>query len=150
MDKQNPLDALIEKQFELTAAIESESLTDAVARLLSLPTLEYEKAREIEAQRLGVRVGVLDKEISIARKSKSEDGGKAAMFPTVEPWPDAIDADQLLHEIHKTMRGFIVCSNETAVTATLWIAFTWFIDQAQVAPLAVITAPEKRCDLRIT
>ena len=56
MDK-NPLDALIEKQFELTAAIESESLTDAVARLAALPTLEYERTRESEAQRLGVRVG---------------------------------------------------------------------------------------------
>jgi putative DNA primase/helicase len=67
------------------------------------------------------------------------------MFQTVEPWPEEINADQLLHEIHKTMRRFIVCSNETAITATLWIAFTWFIDQVQVAPLAVITAPEKRC-----
>jgi len=32
------------------------------------------------------------------------------------------------------------------VTAvTLWIAMTWFIDVIQIAPLAVITAPEKRC-----
>ena len=67
------------------------------------------------------------------------------MFQTVEAWPEEINADELLLEIHKTMRRFIVCSNETAITATLWIAFTWFIDQVQVAPLAVITAPEKRC-----
>jgi len=141
----NALDLLIEQQAKQAAALESETLEEAIYRLSNLPALEYEKIREAEAKRLEVRVGALDKEVSIARKSKQEEGGKAAMFQTVEPWPEEIKADQLLHEIHKTMRCFIVCSNETAVTATLWIAFTWFIEQVQVAPLAVITAPEKRC-----
>lgn len=136
---------MAEQQASLATALESETLDEAVYRLSNLPALEYEKIRETEAKRLEVRVGALDKEVSIARKSKQEEGGKAAMFQTVEPWPEEIDADQLLHEIHKTMRRFIVCSNETAVSATLWIAFTWFIDRVQVAPLAVITAPEKRC-----
>lgn len=31
------------------------------------------------------------------------------------------------------------------IAATLWAAMTWFIDVIQVAPLAIITAPEKRC-----
>lgn len=145
MDKPNVLDLMIEQQASLAAALESETLEEAIYRLSNLPALEYEKIREAEAKRLEVRVGALDKEVSIARKSKQEEGGKAAMFATVEPWPEAINADELLQEIHKTMRRFIVCSNETAISATLWIAFTWFIDQVQVAPLAVITAPEKRC-----
>jgi putative DNA primase/helicase len=145
MDKQNPLDVLINEQRELASAIEPESLTDAVTRLAELPALKYEKLREAEAQRLGVRVCALDKEISIARKTKAEEGGKAAMFPTVESWHEVVDGADVLQEIRAMLTKHIVCSNETAVTATLWVAFTWFIDQVQVAPLAVITAPEKRC-----
>ena len=145
MDKPNPLDLLIEHQAQIAAALESESLLDAVARLASLHPLEYEKVREAEAQRLGVRVGALDKEVSTARRSKQEDGGKAAMFPTVEPWHEPVNADQLLHEIYATVRRFIICEKETAITATLWSAFTWLVDSVEIAPLAVITAPEKRC-----
>jgi len=141
----NVLDLMAAQQANLAAALVSETLEEAVYRLSNLPALEYEKIREAEAKRLEVRVGALDKEVSIARKSKQEDGGKAAMFPTVELWPEQVDVNDLLLEIHKTMRNFIVCSNETAISATLWIAFTWLIDHVHVAPLAVITAPEKRC-----
>ena len=142
---ENILDALIENQAELSAAMESESINDAVIRLAKLAPLEYEQVREKEALKIGARVGELDKEVSQARKTKQDDGGKAAMFPTVEPWPDEIDAAILLDEMYSTIRKFIICDKETAVTATLWCTFTWVINVVQVAPIAVITAPEKRC-----
>lgn len=34
---------------------------------------------------------------------------------------------------------------DTAYAATLWIAMTWIIEMIDVAPLVIITAPEKRC-----
>ncbi len=145
MDKKNPLDILIEQQAEQAEKLASESLLDAVARLASLHPLEYEKVRESEAQRLGVRIGALDKEVSIARRTRQEEGGKAAMFPTVEPWPEHVDPKQLLDEIHSTIKRFIVCDKVTSITASLWCAFTWLINEVEISPLAVITAPEKRC-----
>ncbi len=123
----------------------AESLFDAVTRLAALHSLEYEKLREAEANSLGVRVGVLDKEVGIARKARKEEGGKALMFPEVKSWNKAVDAGKLLSEVHSMIKRFIICENETAITATLWIAFTWIVDVVEVAPLAVITAPEKRC-----
>jgi putative DNA primase/helicase len=129
----------------LSKSVASESLSDAVARLAGMGTLEYEQVREVEAQRLGVRVGVLDKEVSIARRTQQEDGGKKAMFPTVEPWPEPVDGAELLNDLLDVIQRFIVCERETAITASLWCAFTWLVDSVQVAPLAVITAPEKRC-----
>jgi putative DNA primase/helicase len=51
----------------------------------------------------------------------------------------------LLDSICEAIARFIICEPETRVAATLWIALTWFIDVVQVAPLAIITAPEKRC-----
>ncbi len=62
-----------------------------------------------------------------------------------EPWPDDIDPSQLLTDIAVTVRRFIICEKETVHAVALWVAMTWFIDVVQVAPLAIITAPEKRC-----
>lgn len=129
----------------LSQSDEHECLIDAVAKLAALHSLEYERVREAEAQRLGVRVGVLDKEVSIARRARQEDGGKAAMFPTVEPWPETVEGAALLNELLFAIQRFIVCEKETAIAASLWCAFTWLVDWVEVAPLAVITAPEKRC-----
>ncbi|MDO8312417.1 MAG: DUF3631 domain-containing protein, partial [Sideroxyarcus sp.] len=56
-----------------------------------------------------------------------------------------IDAGELLTEISTTVRRFIVCERETADTVALWVAMTWLMDVVHVAPLAVITSPEKRC-----
>lgn len=66
-------------------------------------------------------------------------------FSIIEPWPNSVDPSALLNEISGTIRRFIVCPVETVHAATLWIAMTWCIDVIHVAPLAVITAPEKRC-----
>lgn len=52
---------------------------------------------------------------------------------------------ELVNEIASVVDKFIVCSPETRDAITLWVIMTWFIDNIYVAPLAVITAPEKRC-----
>ncbi|MDD2468574.1 MAG: DUF3631 domain-containing protein [Desulfobulbus sp.] len=48
-------------------------------------------------------------------------------------------------DIVATIQRFIICSTEVAHAVALWSAMTWFMDVVQVAPLAIITAPEKRC-----
>lgn len=120
----------------------SETLNEAVIRLADLSPLEYDKVREAEAKKLGVRVTTLDAEVRAARKqatvTRNDDGD-------IEPYPQPIEPAKLLEEVVTTIRRFIVAEPETMTAAALWIASTWFIDVAQVAPLAVITAPEKRC-----
>lgn len=63
----------------------------------------------------------------------------------IEPWPVMINPNELLMEIENLIRRCIVCNSDTVIAATLWTTMTWFMDSIQVAPLAVITAPEKRC-----
>jgi putative DNA primase/helicase len=58
---------------------------------------------------------------------------------------EPIDLAELLDQVRATIQRFIVCAPATATAATLWIAFTWIIEHVQVAPLAIITVPEKRC-----
>jgi putative DNA primase/helicase len=70
---------------------------------------------------------------------------KQLIVEDVELWPEPINPAMLLTDIATTIQRFIVCNEEIANAVALWIAMTWFIDVVQVAPLAVITAPEKRC-----
>lgn len=123
-----------------------ETTAQAIARLATLTPLEYEKIRKAEAERLDIdRVSILDAEVEKERNAKRGEKGAASIFPIVEPSVHRVDGAALLDEILATIKRFIVCDHETAVAATLWIAFSWFIDDVEVAPLAIITAPEKMC-----
>ena len=121
------------------------SLSDTVAWLATLTPIEYEAHRVREAKRLDLRVSILDEAVIAARTGPAPDGLKPQMYPSVEPWPIPIDGVSLLEEINNTIRRYIICDLPTSITATLWIAFTWFIDVVQIAPIAIITAPQKRC-----
>ncbi len=115
-----------------------------IIRLANLDPLDYERLRKEEADRLGVRVAELDKVVQRSRK-QSQDSNSSILCSDVAPWEQAVCARVLFDDIFQTIKSFIVCSDETAIAATLWAAFTWFIDNVQVAPLAIITSPEKRC-----
>lgn len=112
-----------------------------VANLASLNPLKYDRIRKSEAKRLDVRPETLDRVVAAARRNRTEDMG----FQDIEKWPDPINPAQLLTNISETVSRFIVCEKEIANSVALWAAMTWFMDVVHVAPLAVITAPEKRC-----
>lgn len=58
---------------------------------------------------------------------------------------DAFSPGKLLDELVSTIQSYVVMDKEQADAAALWIAMTWFIKVIEVAPLALITAPEKAC-----
>ncbi|RQW87939.1 MAG: DUF3631 domain-containing protein [Geobacter sp.] len=120
-----------------------EPLVSAIARLAALSPLQYDLVRKAEAKTLGVRPGTLDAAVKVARKEDA--GNDDSPFEEVEPWPDPVNGAELLTTIATIVHRFIICGKETAVAVALWVAMTWFMDVVQVAPLAIITAPEKRC-----
>lgn len=113
-----------------------------IYQLANMPRVQYEKERLNAAKALGIRAGALDSIVKADRKGKQSNG---ITFDEIDPWPDPVSPSQLLTEISATVRRFIVCHEETAHAVALWVAMTWFIDVVQIAPLAIITAPEKRC-----
>ncbi len=124
-----------------TISAEKESEQTAIKRLASLSPIDYDRARKKDAENLGISVSTLDKSVHAARRNEIDDSG----FPNVEPWEYPINPDELLNDISTTVRRFIVCNKETADAVALWASMTWFMDAVQIAPLAIITAPEKRC-----
>ena len=91
------------------------------------------------------------KQISMVEFDRLTAGGKddstpeAAIFPEVEAWPSPVDGADLLDDITHALARHVIADKETLRAAALWSAFTWLVDAVQVAPIANITAPEKRC-----
>ena len=67
------------------------------------------------------------------------------IFPEVSPWPKPVDGAELLDEVSQAIKRHVIADPATIQAAALWATFTWLIDSVQVAPIANITAPEKRC-----
>ncbi|MBL8499649.1 MAG: DUF3631 domain-containing protein [Nitrosomonas sp.] len=126
---------------EMMSGDNKESEQAAIKRLAALSPIDYDRARKQEAEKLGISVSALDKTVNAAKRNEIDDSG----FPNVEPWEYPVNPTELLSDISTTVHRFIVCDKETADAVALWASMTWFMDVVQIAPLAIITAPEKRC-----
>ncbi len=78
---------------------------------------------------------------AVEGKASANDG----IFDEVEPWPEKVNGADLLDELVEAIGRHVIADKETIRAAALWATFTWLIDAVQVAPIANITAPEKRC-----
>lgn len=116
---------------------------ELIAMLATLKPMDYDRVRQEHAKALGVQVKTLD---ATVKKARSEESDSVYLpFPEVESHLDPIDPALLLNEISITIMRFIVLNKEQADAAALWVAFTWFINVVEIAPLAIINAPEKAC-----
>ncbi|OIQ83195.1 DNA primase TraC [mine drainage metagenome] len=138
------IEALTEEADAVGSAPATPSTDDEViAWLAGMKPLAYERVRVDQAKLMGCRPAVLDALVKSARNDDTE--AERLPFPEVEPHHSPIDPAQLLGEVSDTIRRFIVLDDEQADAAALWVAFTWFIEVVQVAPLAIVNAPEKAC-----
>ncbi|MGH8116593.1 MAG: DUF3631 domain-containing protein [Rhodanobacteraceae bacterium] len=115
-------------------------------RLASLPPIAYDREREAVAERLGIRVGTLDKEVG-ARRGKPDAGaqGRDVTFDEPEPWGEPVELSDLLDAISATLKRYVRMRGAATVACSLWVAQTWVHDAALVSAILAITSPEKRC-----
>ncbi len=125
---------------EITVA---ETDEQAINRLAALAPMEYDRVRKGEAKRMGVQFGTLDRLVKKARGEAASE--EAAPFEDVEPWSDPVDGAELLSEIARTIRRFIICDPETVAATALWCMASWLVDHVNVCPILLINAPEKAC-----
>lgn len=122
-------------------AYTEESDAATIASLAALSPLKYDRCRKRSAAALGVRPDTLDRMVKNARA----DDDPQTPFIEPEPWHEPVNPCALLSDLSDTIKRFIVLEPEQANAAALWVAFTWFADVVEVAPLAIINAPEKAC-----
>lgn len=114
-------------------------MLDRIAEIRQRNAADWQRIRA-DAKAKKVQVSELDK---LTRSVSSGDGSE--LFPVVTPWPEPVDGAALVRELSDTLRRYVICEPEVADAAALWIAFTWFIDEVHVAPIANITAPLPNC-----
>lgn len=114
-----------------------------IDKLAELSKLDYSKIRTKFAKEIGIPVATLDSLVKERRPERSCQDDTP--FTSVELWPEEVNGEKLLDEISVTIRNFVICPEATAHATALWITMTWLMDAVKVSPLAVITAPEKRC-----
>ena len=118
---------------------------EVVARLATAPLLEYDRVREAEAKRLGVRVSILDRLVASERGDEDEADEVAIMFPEVEPWPEPVDGAALLDDVVSVFERHMVLPPCAAVAVALWVTHSHTIDTAAISPILAITSPSPEC-----
>ena len=72
--------------------------------------------------------------------------GTALVFAEPLPWHESVDGLELLENLLATLKCYVVFATEAAaVTVTLWIAFTYVVAEAGIAPMLAVLSPQKRC-----
>ena len=123
-----------------------ETEEQALKRLAALPPLEYDRVRQAEADRLGVRAATLDKVVNALKgQDKAEGSGGAVIFEEIEPWPEAVAGVALLDDLAALFRRFVILPRHADKALALWCVLTYLADAVDVLPILNVASPEKRC-----
>jgi putative DNA primase/helicase len=117
---------------------------EEVARLARLSVLQYDRQREEAAERLGVRVGALDKAVGKQRTAADNDDGALPHWK-VEPSPQPVDGAALLSNLRQVFRRFIFLPKGADIALPLWVLHAWTYDAGDISPFMVLVSPTKRC-----
>src|SRR6202048_2000245 len=115
-----------------------------IARLAALPTLAYQQQRKNTAKELGITVDALDKLVRGAR-AQAEEAQSALPHWKVEPWGAEVSGVELLDDIEKVFRRYIVLPDGAGAALALWTLHAWTADAGDISPFLVLVSPTKRC-----
>ena len=121
----------------------------ALARLAGMSTVDYDRVRKAEAERLGVRVGTLDEEVARRRPKRADQdegiAGRALDLAAPEPWQQPVDGAMLLDEMVAQIRRYVMLPREAAAAIALWIVHCHGFDLFPITPRLLIESPTPRC-----
>jgi putative DNA primase/helicase len=117
---------------------------EVLLQLAQMPPLEYDRVREIEAKRLGIRRSTLDKEIDRHRSDGKAEAGPGLLDDPVA-WPHAVNGAGLLDLLAGTIRKHVVAPPLAPEALALWIMHTHAHDAWTISPLLAATSPTPEC-----
>src|SRR5262245_34840058 len=134
------------KQFVDDAQAEAHDNAE-IARLASLPLLEYGRARTAAADKLKISASWLDKLVTLERKKpQPDDKDEALLDPhwAVQPCDEPVDGVALLQDIAERVRTHVVMTEYQAAIVALWVVMSWVHDRAAVhSPILMVTSAEQ-------
>ena len=115
-----------------------------ITGLAALDRLHYEQQREAAAERLGIRISVLDKLVR-QEQAAVENENTALPHWNVKSWPEPVDGAALLDSIKRVFRRYIVLPKDADIALALWVLHAWTMDAGDISPFLVLVSPTKRC-----
>ncbi len=120
-----------------------------IFRLAAMPRAEYERARKEVADRLAMRVGVVDDIVALCRPQTPAEAkalqGQALELPEIVPWTEPVDGAKLLTDMTAAIRRHVVLSEQQALAVALWTIHAHLLDCAAHSPRLHISSPAPRC-----
>lgn len=134
---------------QLSREDEHAIIQDLVATKRS--NLELVRAKNDAADKLGLTLSELERVYKAEKANATNppkqqaESGSSILFADVQPWHESVDGAEVLNDVLEVLKCHVIANRETLHAAALWVCMTWFVEQATVLPLAMITAPEKGC-----
>ncbi|WP_178862083.1 DUF3631 domain-containing protein [Thiomicrorhabdus cannonii] len=128
-------------QFEKATKRPPENDEQILKRLAALSDLDYERCRDAEAEKLGVRVSMLDKMV----KAERYGGNEVTVVESLEPWHEAVDLNMVLTSLEGEITRYAILPTGAATAIALWIAGAYAINEFRIFPKLIVHSPEKRC-----
>jgi len=144
----NPTDPIQEALARLpdhSGALFESHILEALRDLKATNPAGFANIRQKAKESKQVQMAEFDRLTTPKNESKATGDKITTLFPPVVPWPEPVAGAELLDDIAANIQRHIIAEKETIRAAALWVVFTWFVEVVQVAPIANITAPEKRC-----
>src|ERR1700722_1291548 len=94
--------------FTVADAPPPETDDEAIARLASMTSLEYERCRVDEAKRLKTRAGELDKLVQVRRGETEDTSGRRVALHDPEPWPEPVATDAVLDDLAAALKRHLI------------------------------------------
>jgi putative DNA primase/helicase len=70
--------------------------------------------------------------------------GREIELDDPEPWPEKVDGAELLDEVERQIKRFVILPDSSVVPFTLWCAITYVTNDLDVLPMLVFSSPVKR------
>ena len=122
-----------------------ETRDEAIARLGQLSPIDYDQVRKGEAKKLGVRVSILDEEVSKKRPYNERKEGNECFLEDVTPWHEEVNGQVLFDDLVNVFSKYLALQKYQPETLALWAIFSYCIDANNIAPKLLVYSPEKRC-----
>ena len=113
--------------------------------------LVFDRIAKEAAEGLGAQITTLRKEVEKRRPSRKEEkgegdrAGSALVLPDPDPWPGKVGGAELLDEIVKIMRRYLILPDSGAEAIALWSVYSYAHDLFDISPSLIISSPVKRC-----
>ena len=149
LNSAKPYSSSLDRRMKEPASVEE--ITGEVQRLATASPIRYEIEREAVAEKLGIRIGVLDRLVK-GERDGHDDGantskpgqGRPVEIVEVEPWPDPVEGAGLLTDMAQSIREYVVLSSRQADAVALWVVFTHAFEAFDFSPKLAVNSPEKR------